>query len=382
MDRAGRRRRWWLGCATFGVALLLAAVAAGASRSRGITARAAIVMDAATGRVLWARRPDIRLPPASTTKVMTAILALESGKLDRLFRVSARATRTVPAKLGLVPGQRVRLRDLVYALLLNSANDAAVVVAEGLAGSVRAFAARMNRKARALGARHTHFINPHGLSARGHYTSARDLAKIFRYAYRNPLFRRIAATRARRITVYGRRAHTVRLHNHNRLLRGYRTRVVGKTGYTRAAGRCFVGATSFAGREVVVAILGARSLWRDARRLLDLAAARVGKRGVVRSRAARRAGRIARAERRAKAAVPSRAHWSTYTVRLGPFSSRAEAEGVRRRLAHRGYGAVLEATDGTVSLRVGRFASRNRAERIARRLRSAEPSAVVTGLAP
>src|SRR5438445_398267 len=132
-----------------------------------ITARAAVIMDAGTGEVVWERNSTDPLPPASTTKVMTAILALESGRLDESFRVSEYAAETPPSGIHLRAGQRMRLKNLLYAVLLNSANDAAEVVAEGLAGSEEVFAARMTARARELGASTAHFANPPGCTAPG-----------------------------------------------------------------------------------------------------------------------------------------------------------------------------------------------------------------------
>src|SRR5262249_32220381 len=158
--------------------------------------------------------------------------------LGDAFPVSVEAAETAPSKIGLHPGERMVLGNLLYALLLNSANDAAVVVAEGVAGSEGAFAARMNAKARALGATHSHFVNPHGLPADGHVATARDLATIFRYGLGLPRFREILETPRIAVPLESRRIHTVGLHSHNRLLTGYTYRVIGKTGYTRPAGRC------------------------------------------------------------------------------------------------------------------------------------------------
>jgi D-alanyl-D-alanine carboxypeptidase len=235
-----------------------------------VRARAAVVMDARTGVLIYKKRADERLPPASTTKVVTATLALESGRLDETVTVSQSATLVQPTKLNLRVGDRVCLRDLTRAVLLRSANDASIVVAEALAGSVEDFAARMNRRAAELGARNTSFVNPNGLPAQGHYSTARDLALIFRHALEIPGFREIAGTRESQITA--RRPgswRTIHLRNSNRLLSGYRVPVLGKTGYTRAAKRCFVGAARADGREIVVALLGSTDLWGDARRLLD-----------------------------------------------------------------------------------------------------------------
>src|SRR5215470_1946477 len=200
-----------------GLALVQQAQAAGPP----LTARAAAIVDATTGEVIWERNGSTPLPPASTTKVLTAILALESGRLDESFRVSANAAETAPSKINLRPGQRMRLKNLLYAVLLNSANDAAEVVAEGLAGSDEAFAVRMNARARELGATTAHFANPHGLTAPGHVASARDLATIFRHGLQIPLFRDILETRSVQVPLESSGVRWISLHSHNRLLSGY-----------------------------------------------------------------------------------------------------------------------------------------------------------------
>src|SRR5438093_7907243 len=155
-----RERGWWMRWGWRGaiVVIVVAGLAgpAGAA-SPAITARAAVIVDATTGEVLWERNGSTPLPPASTTKVLTSILALESGRLDESFRVSANAAETAPSKINLRAGQRMRLKNLLYAVLLNSANDAAEVVAEGLAGSEEVFAAHMTARAREPGAGTAHF---------------------------------------------------------------------------------------------------------------------------------------------------------------------------------------------------------------------------------
>lgn len=178
----------------------------------------------------------------------------------------------------------MQLRHLLYAVLLNSANDAAVVVAEGLAGSEEGFAARMNARARAIGATNSHFENPHGLTAPGHVSTARDLSTIFRYGMRMPLFRQILSTRTIDVPIESTSTHMVSLRSHNRLLTGYSYPVIGKTGYTRPARRCFVGAAEHDGREVVIALLGATDLWGDAKRLLAMGLGAPGGRDVAPSR--------------------------------------------------------------------------------------------------
>jgi D-alanyl-D-alanine carboxypeptidase len=256
-------RNAWRAILMVAVALLPAAVHA----QPYVTARGAIIVDADSGAVIWESNADEPLPPASTTKVMTAILALQSHQLDEHFAVSGNAAATAPSKIGLRPGQTVALRDLLYAVLLKSANDAAVVVAEGVAGSEYAFADRMNLKARVIGASQTNFVNPHGLTEYGHVTTARDLSRIFRYGLGVPGFREVLSTPAAEVPIDGPDGERLTLvRSHNRLLD---FQVIGKTGYTRPARRCFVGAAGQGSREVVIAILGSNDLWGDARRMLD-----------------------------------------------------------------------------------------------------------------
>jgi serine-type D-Ala-D-Ala carboxypeptidase (penicillin-binding protein 5/6) len=233
-----------------------------------VTATGAIIIDANTGAVVWEQDADLPLPPASTTKVLTAIVALQSGRLDQRLLVTGNASAVEPTKIGLRPGQEVDLHDLLYAVLLRSANDAAVVVAEGLGGSIEAFAQRMNEKARSLGATRSNFVNPHGLTEPGHYTTARDLATIFRYGLRVPLFRDILSTPTAEVAIDGPDGRVALVRSHNRLLNAPEFQVIGKTGFTRAARRCFVGAAGDGYREVVIALLGSTDLWGDARRML------------------------------------------------------------------------------------------------------------------
>ena len=345
-----------------GALFALAVVALSPARDAGamprLTARAAVVMDASSGDVIWERNSDEPLPPASTTKVLTAILALESGRLDDRLTVSE----------FLHPGQRMRLHDLVYAVLLNSANDAAEVVAEGLGGSQAAFAARMNEKARAIGATHAHFANPHGLTAYGHVVSARDLAVIFRYGLRVPLFREILETRRVDVPLEGAGIHLVSLHSHNRLLTGYAYPVIGKTGYTRPARRCFVGAATHDNREIIIALLGASDLWGDARRLFAYGFGAPDRPSVV------MAGILPIPSVLARRSVPppqeddeaaeARAA-ARFAVQLGPYATRRSAAAVRARLARRGYTAMLTGR----ALRLGSFSTEGRARRLAVRLR-------------
>jgi D-alanyl-D-alanine carboxypeptidase (penicillin-binding protein 5/6) len=373
-----------------GVAAMLAARASAAEPS--VTARAAIIVDAASGETLWERNADLALPPASTTKIMTAILAIESGRLDDWVTASPEAAETAPSKIGLRAGERMTLGDLLYAVLLNSANDASAVVAEGLAGSETEFAIHMNAKARAIGAENSHFVNPHGLTAGGHVSSARDLAKIFRYGLRLPQFREILETPRIKVPVKSSRVSTVSLHSHNRLLTGWQHRVIGKTGYTRPAGRCFVGAATADGREVIVALLGSSDLWGDARRLFGHAFGEPSERPVVQmASASRRRGsrtpqitegdedtaeqfkrgnvHIASVDRRSTRGttdIGRRSGADRYVVRLGPFETRRAADSAKSRLAKRGYRARVVGQ----ALMLGEFSSRSGADRFAKGLAS------------
>ncbi len=212
-------------------------------------------MDAATGKILYQKEPELRLPPASTTKVATAILTLESGRsLSQSLTVSKEATRVPASKLYLRPGQSVTIEELLYGIMLASANDASMVLAEGIAGSVERFTELMTKKAHQIGATNTHFTNPHGLTAPDHYSTAKDLAILFRYAMKNPLFRDIVQTKFSSVssTAMIRKKlvpRRISVRNHNRLLWGYDGALGGKTGYTLAAQKCFVGAVQRNGSD-------------------------------------------------------------------------------------------------------------------------------------
>lgn len=346
--------------------------ASAASRPNWITARSAIVMDAESGVVLWSHNPDEPLPPASTTKVITALLALQSGRLTESFVVSPTAAQAPASKIGLKPGMTMRLRDLVYAILLNSANDASIVIAEGLAGSVPAFARQMNGLAKRLGAHSTHFVNPNGLPADEHYSTARDLATIFRHAMRHPMFFEIVSTRSGQIRPTSGGARPISLRNHNRLLGEYPIEVVGKTGYTRAAKRCFVGAARLGGRQVTFAVLGATDLWGDIKKLLaatfeddpwplvqpaDLRVASADNKGVASS-----------GDREEQRTVTAR-----YAVRLGAFRDYDAARRVSSMLERRGYSVRLEKERrkrrAAYRVMVGGFADASEAQKVAQDLR-------------
>lgn len=273
--RRSRRSYLLVSTLVFYLGSVSVSVAGSFSPDEDLTAHAALLMDAATGKILYQKDADLRLPPASTTKIITAILTLESGrKLTDTLAVSKTATRVPATKLYLRPGQTLTIEDLLYGIMLSSANDASMVLAEGLGGSVEHFAELMTNRAHELGATNSHFANPHGLTAADHFSSARDLAVLFRYAMKNPTFREIVQTKISSVssntTVKNKTvARRISVRNHNRLLWNFDGAIGGKTGYTQAAQKCFVGAVARNGYTLIVSILGARDQWGDTKRLLE-----------------------------------------------------------------------------------------------------------------
>jgi D-alanyl-D-alanine carboxypeptidase (penicillin-binding protein 5/6) len=239
-----------------------------AERLPGLTARAAAVVYPSSGLAIYDFRGQERLPPASTTKIMTAIVAVERLGLDAIIEASDLVTRTPPVKLGLLPGDRLRVQDALYALLLSSANDVASALAENAAGNVAGFVDLMNQQARWLGARDTRFVNANGLPASGHFSTALDLARLFRRAMQIPRLTLIMGTRVYRVPIQGVNARTEIVRTTNRLLGADPAMVAGKTGYTNAAGHCFVGLARQGPHQVIVVVLGSRHLWADVRRLM------------------------------------------------------------------------------------------------------------------
>lgn len=235
-----------------------------------VAAESAVVFDPQSGQVLYEKDADRPRPIASTTKILTAIVVLEKARLDDVVTVSEHASRTEGSRVYLDVGERQTVRDLLYALLLESANDAAVALAEHVAGSEEAFAALMNQKARAIGARRSNFRNPHGLPAAGHYSTARDLALITAYAMKNRVFAAMVATKEYRIPWPAKDDWRV-LHNHNRLLYGDKMFNGVKTGFTAEAGSCLVASAVRDGHTMIAVLLKdtPNGVYRDAAALLD-----------------------------------------------------------------------------------------------------------------
>jgi D-alanyl-D-alanine carboxypeptidase (penicillin-binding protein 5/6) len=235
-----------------------------------IKSRAALTIDAATGEVLFSKNSTTRLPPASTTKLMTAIVAIENGNSSKVVTISKKASQAMASRVGFKEGDQVTLEGLLYAALLESANDAAVAIAEAIAGSEPRFVPLMNEKALSIGARDTKFINATGLPGNGQYTTALDLSKILSYALRFPKLREIMGTPVAIITTDAGRVFYLR--STDRLLWSDEKIIGGKTGFTLNAGHCFVCAAQGDTRTILVAVLGSpsrRSLWRDTEKLIS-----------------------------------------------------------------------------------------------------------------
>lgn len=251
----------------------------------GVSAGAAILMDWETGRILWERNAFLPRDPASTTKVLTALIALEKAKLDDQVKVSRRAAYTPGSSMYIKPGDVYSLHDLLHGLLLRSGNDAAAAIAEHVSGSVEEFAKLMTRRAKELGALNSQFANPHGLTHANHRSTAYDLAVITRHALQNETFRSIVALRERPLTFEYLNRDVV-LHNTNRLLRMMPDADGVKTGTTAAAGACLIASATREQQKLLSVVLHAGNRWRDSHSLLEwgfqnFALAHVGRTGEV-----------------------------------------------------------------------------------------------------
>jgi D-alanyl-D-alanine carboxypeptidase (penicillin-binding protein 5/6) len=217
------------------------------------------------GVKLWEKNPSFTCPPASTTKVLTALVVLDHLSLDSWVTVSRKAENTEPTRVGIRSGERFRVKDLLYALLMNSGNDVAVCLAEAAARSESRFAEKMNHKARKLGALRSVFKKASGLPARGQKTTAGDLVHIMCQAIKSRTIVDALGTRTK--TIRSKAGREVKLRNHNRLLWDSRHHVILKTGYTRASKHCYVGFFGKGASRGVFAFLMAKKPWNDARAL-------------------------------------------------------------------------------------------------------------------
>lgn len=222
------------------------------------SAKAAITIEAQTGISLYEKNADEQLPMASTTKIMTALVALENADINQTFTVSETACKVEGTQIGLLVGDQISLNDLLHMLMMKSANDAAQTIAENISGSLEAFAELMNERAKQMGLTHTHFENPHGLPSDNHYTTARELALIAAEALKNDTFAQIVSTKKKKLDYHG-----LVIENSNRLLSSYEYTTGVKTGFTKAAGRCLVTSAKKDGVTLINVTLNDGNDWQD-----------------------------------------------------------------------------------------------------------------------
>jgi D-alanyl-D-alanine carboxypeptidase (penicillin-binding protein 5/6) len=239
-----------------------------ADNKPAINARSAILIDSNTGKVLYSKSSLAIMAPASTTKIMTAILTLEKLKMDRIVTVRPEAAAKEGTSMHLKIEEKRTVRELLYGLMLQSGNDAAVALAEAVSGSEKNFTALMNQKAKLLGMKNTYFKNASGLPTIGHYTTAYDMAVLTRYAMKNPAFTAIVGTKQKDIP--GPKPGEVRaLKNHNKLLWQYPYAIGVKTGYTVSAGGCLVSAASYNGKTLINIVLKTHTIYNDSIKLFN-----------------------------------------------------------------------------------------------------------------
>ena len=250
-------------CVVLAMVVVATGFAAGQEEEFDISARSFVIMDAKTGQILLSLNPQLFLPPASTLKVMTAMVVVEHLKMDDKVTVSPSAASAPPSKIAIKPGEVYTVRDLLYALLLNSANDAARALAERVSGSERDFAQQLTQEVRQWGAYRTTCATANGLPAENQVSTAQDLALMFRRAMQDPELAKIMETKY--YTIQGDRE----LRNHNRFLFTTPLAVAGKTGYTRAAKHTYVGLFRNGDHEIIVAMMGSKKKWADLRPLIE-----------------------------------------------------------------------------------------------------------------
>ncbi|MFA5059414.1 MAG: serine hydrolase [Candidatus Omnitrophota bacterium] len=233
------------------------------SKAHRVTARSAIFSNSTKGVRLYGKNVETTVVPASTTKVMTALLVLENLSLDSVVTVSSRATYVQPSKIYLKPGERYKVSELLYAMLISSANDASVVLAEAVSGSEWEFVKKMNARAKQLGAKKTKFMNSHGLPTKqSQYTTAYDMYLMFREALKYPFFKKALSYKYK--TIVSQSGKKTYLKNHNKLLwKSWGQNIYGKTGYTRKARSCFVGYLDGKKDTMIIAVFGCDQRWDD-----------------------------------------------------------------------------------------------------------------------
>lgn len=233
-----------------------------------VSSHSACIIDIDTGRILAAKNENEKSEPASITKIMTALIALENADIKKVVTIPGAAAGVEGSSIYIKAGEKYSLEDLLYGLMLRSGNDAATAIAIDVAGSVDAFVEKMNQKAQELGCTGTHFNNPHGLPDEKHYTTAHDMALITAAALRNDTFVKIVSTKNYTAEPDG-AGETRSWQNKNKLLWQYEGAIGVKTGYTKSAGKTYVGAAERNGIRIAVVVLGAKDMWGDAATLLD-----------------------------------------------------------------------------------------------------------------
>ena len=233
-----------------------------------VAADSVVLFDANSGKVIFKKNPDVQRPVASTQKLLTALVVAEAGSLGEDVTIAAADENVEPTKLGLTPGQSYPRRQLLHALLVKSANDVARALARDNAGSIDAFAQRMNACMRRLGGESSNFVNPNGLPADGQYSTARDMARVARAAYNNSIIREITCIRYYPFRFANGKTETLK--NTNRVLRNYTFCNGMKTGYTERARHCLISSGTYRGRDVIAVVLGASKahIWEDSVHLL------------------------------------------------------------------------------------------------------------------
>lgn len=250
------------------------------SSAPAIRAEAYLLIDARTGAHLASRNPDQRRAVASTQKLLTALVVLDAGQLDKVVTIAGTDLQVEPTRLGIRSGDRYTRRNLLYAFLIKSSNDVAKALARDHSGSSAAFAQAMNAKMAQLGAHSSHFANPHGLTEPGQYSTARDMGRLAMAAYRQPLIRDAISRRSFSFRYSDGR--TITLKNTNDLL-GVMPECNGmKTGYTVASGRCLISSASGRGRDVILVQLGSKTayIFEDARRMMEWGLRQAGSRAL------------------------------------------------------------------------------------------------------
>ncbi len=239
-------------------------------RNYNVTCKSVIFSDSTKVKRLYGKNVHGKVLPASTAKVMTALIVLENLPLDRYITVGKNATKVQPTKINVAPGEKYKVKDLLYAILIKSANDVSVVLAEAVAGSEKNFVKLMNKRAKEIGANHTKFANSHGLPTKkiSQYTTAYDMYLVFRKALKHAFFKQ--AIKYKRKVIISKSGRKISLRSHNKILfKDWKRDIYGKTGYTRAAKACFVGTLQKKDSTLIIGVFGCPNRWDDIKHIVS-----------------------------------------------------------------------------------------------------------------